>query len=144
MTEATLSMKSPWSPLGARLTGIAVGIGIVLSFLGWLAASDRPTVEDQAGPVSLGIAGAALVLATQAAWLFGGRRAIVRRRRSLIGLAARVRDSAPTRARSTVLVAVEGLRLYHRSDCLLAPSDAVQVLDPASSGAWEACGVCGP
>lgn len=147
MTELAGVSPSLWSRRQVLLTGGVFLLGVVLWVVAWLLLSGRPALPDQAGPATLGVGGAAVVLFAQSTWVLAGRRAVRARRRMLIGRppAGPVRDAGGPSA--TDYVAGQGLRLYHRIDCPLVPPEAGRIeakpVGHMSAGRLP-CGVCRP
>jgi hypothetical protein len=100
--------------------------GCVMCAVAWYLASGEAVFNHQYGPANLAVVGLIVANAAHLFWIAAGRAALAQRRRSLLpvprGVATEVSrgaGEAPV-AMSDDLVAGEGVRYYHRSDCPMA------------------------
>ncbi len=132
-----------WSKRDAGWLGILLGVGALFLVVAWVGASGKDDAGDQIVFVTLALLGALVGWAAAAGWVLGGRRAITARRTHLLG-------EAPPRpvegARSPSLVAADGGRYFHRSDCPLAAGRnwAVSPRGAHESAGLAACPGCRP
>lgn len=148
MNAPSWPATSLWSRRQAVVAAVVLAAGVALAVTGWFSLTGRPAVRDQVGPLAVAVTGAMTALLAELSWILAGRSAVATRRRLLIGTsAAAPGTSGGRRPSSPVLVAGEGLRLYHRADCPLAPPDA-RAFGPELVAGQAAgrlpCGVCRP
>jgi hypothetical protein len=133
---------SLWSRRSTLVLAVFDSIGFAAIALGWFETGTRQ-VSTQVAWVNVAIAGLALSVAANGWWLLSGRRRIGHEMARLFsGRGLSRRSATPGRE----LVSGEGMRLFHRSDCVFVIDKKVE---PASRGTLEAadrqpCAVCEP
>lgn len=131
----------------AVILAVRSGIGVTLLGLGWYEASGKLTLRAQAPWLTLAIAGTALVVAAQIAWVLRLRHAVSAR-------IARVTDALPIVPRTFSVatadrlfsVAASDARLFHRAGCALTvgrPLTAASAEEHLRHGRIP-CEVCEP
>ncbi len=138
-----------WRPEDVLRSMALITAGFVMCAVGWYLASGETNYRHQIGPANLALGGLIVAGIGHVVWAMRGRRAIAERRRRLLGEPALVplaSNVSYERTQSSVIVAGEGMRHYHRSDCPLAvrrpwPSGPADVQEAAGR---EPCGVCQP
>lgn len=143
---ASLFTAGPWGR-SDRIGLLAGGVVAAAMLLGaWIGAAAEADVESQVGYGVLAVGAVVVLFAAAIGWLVTGRRAVGLRRRHLLG-ADRTRPGAPQSSRSEAdLVAVDGLRRYHRPSCPLVrerASRAAPRVEHETAGRAP-CGVCVP
>lgn len=144
-------MKLEWRLL---LAGHVVGLTLLL--VAWVQASGELRPKGQVGSLNLGVAGAAVAVASGVRVVTRARQAVEMRQRSVLGglrpsrraQSSNVIDlrSKPATATDDVFVSSVSMTRYHRADCLLVAGKTVA---RASRRSHEAdgrrhCGVCAP
>jgi hypothetical protein len=137
--------RSPWSDNDLLLLVAVWILGAAFVAASYEVISGKPRFEDQAGWLSLAVAGVVVAFAGQAIWLLRGRRAVGERCHALLFAEHRVRGSYSALARSETLVAGDGLALYHRADCPMVGERWRTAVRSAHEAAGRvACGICRP
>jgi hypothetical protein len=143
---------TPWSDLDSSASLWPAALGVLLLGWSWWEASGSAILDDQTGSAVIGILGTGISCYALASWLRAGRRAVDRRRRHLMDLAAeavhhRTGDQVqlvhalPTDAG---LVTYVGAQRYHRSECLLVARKATVAADAAVVASTRPCEMCRP
>ena len=131
------------------LSGVVVAAGFVMCATAWWNAGGENRLEDQTGAIWLGVAGLALAVLGEAAWLRSDRRALSAHRGRLLQRAAGLEHAAVAPAGAAAgedLVAVDGMQRYHRAGCPIAklnPGTAASRATHESAGR-QPCGICRP
>lgn len=115
-----------WSQqLTIAWAGLTVA-GFVMCAVAWYLASGEAVFNHQYGPANLAVAGLIVANTAHLFWIAVGRASIAERRRLLLAepppIKAHVTGAGVDAAVATSddLVAGEGVRYYHRSDCPMA------------------------
>jgi hypothetical protein len=133
---------------GRLFPGVVVAAGFVMCATAWWNAGGENRLEDQTGAIWLGVAGLAVAVLGEGAWLRSDRRALSAYRGRLLqranGLDHAVVPAAV--AAGEELVAVDGMQRYHRAGCPIA---RLNPGTPAARSAHESsgrrpCGICQP
>jgi hypothetical protein len=139
--------ESPWSAEDLLRWTVVVVAGAGVTAAGWWAAAGKVRFDSQVPFANVALLGLLIGAYAQLAWLVRGWRAVADRKAVLLSHPAlgTAGELAVSGSRET-LVAVRGLRRYHRADCPLAV--ARQVV-PAPKAAHETegrqpCGICRP
>lgn len=133
---------------GRLLPGVVVGAGFVMCATAWWNAGGENRLEDQTGAIWLGVAGLALAVLGEGAWLRSDRRALSAYRGRLLQRADGLDDAVVpvSVAAGEDLVAVDGMQRYHRAGCPIArlnPGTPAARSVHESSGR-QRCGICQP
>jgi hypothetical protein len=131
---------------------LAVGVGGLVVVVSWYVCSGDASFSKQVGPADAALGGLVLAGLGNAMWLLRGRRALGERRRALLPDVAaaaepvgRVTRVSGVEARpDELLVAGEGMVLFHRPDCALATGRAWRTMTRAEheNAGRHPCGVC--
>jgi hypothetical protein len=123
-----------------------VASGSLVCAVAWAMMANRASFSSQTPIASLGIVGLIIAFYGQTTWLLSGRRAIGERSQGLLGHLVTRHGSDAARPESAVLVAGDGLRRYHRTDCLLARGQAWPAAprERHHRAGRVPCGVCRP
>jgi hypothetical protein len=123
-------------------------VGALVVFAGWFILSSRDTFASEIPGLDVAIVGVLLFGYAQASFVLRGYRIIEHRSVSLFRAARSGRsalDPRDTNGTSGDLVAVDGLRYFHRPSCPLVQGKAHRSLTlPLRSGEHRACPVCQP
>jgi hypothetical protein len=136
---------SPWNRVDAVKATVLMAIGALVWFIGWWEVSDRASMDRQIAPMNIAVVGLIVFGAGQASWYLAGRRAVGRRRRTLLGLDTR----RPVTVVSTSTVDglfLGGGRFFHRPECAMI-TDRGWVPQPRAAherAGRVPCGVCKP
>lgn len=150
--------RAPWAPWAThdlvRLIAF-VATGAVGCAVAWTGASAHAALRDQTGWIVLGVAAFGVAVVGQSLWLRQGRRAVAAHATRVLGEAAALApegwraatvQAAAVAAEAELLVAAEGLRRFHRSDCLIAGGRGWSPLPRRTHEAAgrAPCGICRP
>jgi hypothetical protein len=125
-TVASRRVPYLWSQQLAIAWAAVTVAGFVMCAVAWYLASGEAVFNHQYGPANLAVAGLIVANAAHLFWIAAGRTALADRRRSLLpvppGVEMEVTHEGVEAAVATSdeLVAGEGVRYYHRSDCPMA------------------------
>jgi hypothetical protein len=133
---------------GRLFPGVVVAAGFVMCATAWWNAGGENRLEDQTGAIWLGVAGLAVAVLGEAAWLRSDRRALSAYRGRLLQRAGGLGHAVVPAfaAAGEELVAVDGMQRYHRAGCPIArlnPGTAAPRATHESSGR-QPCGICQP
>lgn len=142
-------MNLPWSVEALRGVGIANLLGLTGTIVAGFGAFLNSDWERQQLWLLLGILSLMVLVVADASWFLVGRRAVGTRRREVLGpLAERLLGGAAQQGMdgAQVLVAVPGMRHYHRSSCQTVIGKAVAEvpLEEHQRAGRGPCGMCTP
>ena len=151
MTRPDDGGRAPWAtPDLVRLIAF-VATGAVGCAVAWTGVSAHAELGDQTGWIALGVAAFGVAVVGQSLWLRQGRRAVAAHAARVLGGAAALAPAGPRGAPVTAsateqLVAAEGLRRFHRSECPIAAGHGWSPLPRRTHEAAGriACGICKP
>lgn len=132
-----------WTAGDRLVTGVVIGVGVLLIVIAWVGASDTTDWDTQLSWTGLAMAGVVVVCTGVGIWLFRGFarvRAEAREVRRV--LAARLARNAPspTEVIRSERVTVAGMAHHHAPGCLLVTGKPTVAADEAS---LARCGICG-
>jgi hypothetical protein len=145
--------NEPWTRRDAVLPGLLMLAGVVVLFIGWLGISDAVALNRQTRWLAVSIVGLIVGGLGMVLWLLAGLATVTRLRRAVLAEANRRADSTARRTapRTTVATAegygvAEGMRRYHRADCLMLQGKQATMGEPAAfaEAGLTPCGVCLP
>lgn len=146
--KAVVADAPPATSLGVRpVPAAAVIAGFVMCAMAWWNAGGENRLEEQTGAIWLGVAGLAVTVLGEAAWLRAGRRALARYRERLLDDAAALTSAVgdePTTGDE--LLGMEGMQRYHRAGCPVLTSNPGEPADRArhEAAGRQPCGICRP
>jgi len=147
--------SGPWS--SSQFAALVAGnsLAVLLAFVGWLRASSEGRAGDQIVWLNVSFAGVVVAIAANGFFLARGRQTV--RLATPVALAGSLRSgaaAAPARAdgsaqaspRSGRVVAVAGLKRYHRFECALVAGKTVEQAqaDSFAGSGLIPCEVCEP
>lgn len=141
--QPLLFPSGPWR----RIDRVQLWTGSILStaliVAAWIGAARQADVERQVVWAAAGVAGVLVLYGTAIGWLIRARRAAGVRRRQLLGSGPGRGVGLPGLVTDD-LIAVEGLRRYHRPTCALISGRATVAATASSHQAAgrQACQVC--
>jgi hypothetical protein len=127
--SAPVAARRPLDLWSQQLTIAWAGLtvaGFVMGAVAWYLASGEAVFNHQYGPANLAVAGLIVANTAHVFWIAVGRASIAERRRMLLPepppIKTDVRGGGVDAAVATSdeLVAGDGVRYYHRSDCPMA------------------------
>ena len=147
---------SVWSTRQVLSWAGVLAVAGVVCVVGWYVSAGEQTFGRQTTPLVVAMAALLVASAANISWLLAGRRSVGVRRQALLGQPPAGTGSRSTGANSgaggsahstsTVLVAQDGLRRFHRADCPLAAGrgwPAASMPEHQAAGRLP-CGVCRP
>jgi hypothetical protein len=126
--------------------------GFVMCAIAWYLASGEAVFNHQYGPGNLAVTGLIVANAAHLFWIAAGRAALADRRKSLFVVPPAIETEVTgggieaAVATSDDVVAGEGVRYYHRSDCPMAADRDWQPTgrDEQESLGLLPCRICQP
>jgi hypothetical protein len=147
---STTRPREQWSQRIKMSSALLSLIGAAVLVLGWRSVASESVYAEQVPGINMAAGGVLVAGAGSILWLLAGRRAVrLRRLTVLADLRSMPRPESHGMVHastSQALVAGEGLRRFHRSDCTMAQGrhwSAASRLDHELAGR-VACGVCRP
>ena len=138
----------PWEADDVAQWIVMSVVGALVVFAGWFILSSRDTLASEIPGLDIAIVGVLLFGYAQASFVLRGYRIVEDRSVSLFRTARSERptpEPRDTNGTSGDLVAVDGLRYFHRPSCPLVKGKAHRSLTlPVRSGEHRACPVCQP
>jgi hypothetical protein len=123
-------------------------VGVLVVFAGWYILSSHDTFAGVIPGLDIAIVGVLLIGYAQATFVLRGYRTVQDRTAALFPRAqseGAAREGAPVRGATAGLVALDGLRFFHRPDCPLVQGKPYrEVTVPLGSDERRACPVCVP
>jgi hypothetical protein len=136
--------SGPWS--SSQLAGLVAGnsLAVLLAFVGWLRASGEGRAGDQIVWLNVSFAGVVVALVANGFFLARGRQTV--RLATPVALTGSAPAAAAGTRRAGRVVAVTGLKRYHRPECALVTG---KTLDEAQADSFAGaglipCEVCEP